>query len=258
MNDHVYALVLGFVQGLTEFLPVSSSGHLVLLEHALPGWHPPGVLFDAVLHLGTLLSVLVFYASDIARIAVETVRGTGSGRRFVGAVVLASIPTAAIGLGFQDQFEAWFARPDAVGAFLIVTAAMLFVAARYWDRANIDRVGWLDALLIGVAQGLAITPGISRSGSTVTVGLIRGIEPATAARFSFLMSVPAICGAVLLKFIQAPDSLPPTSVVIVGFVAAALSGYWAIRVFVGTLVRGRFRRFAWYCLLLGIAARCLF
>lgn len=256
MSDFANAVVLGIVQGLTEFLPISSSGHLVLAEHWLPGWNPPGILFDALLHVGTLVSVFMYYRKDLLDLVLGFFRGQGREVHFTMMLIAGSVPTAAIGLGFKDTFEAWFSSPTAVGGFLLVTAGLLLVAKRYWWLASVGHVSLKDALVIGTFQGLAIAPGVSRAGSTVTAALWRGIDPALAAKFSFFLGIPAILGATVLQFADGRGAdLPALHVVASGMLAAAISGYVAIRIFVGLLVKGRFVGFAIYCAALGMAAR---
>ena len=137
--DFFYAILLGLLQGATEFLPISSSGHLVLAEHLLPGWHAPGVLFDALLHAGTLGSIVVYYRRELAELGRATFRREKEAMGFVAMLVIGSVPTALIGLGFKDQFEAWFSSPAAVGGFLLVTAGLLLVARASWPRADRPR-----------------------------------------------------------------------------------------------------------------------
>ncbi len=243
--------ILGVIQGLTEFLPVSSSGHLVLFQQWLP---VPGdhLLFDLVVHLGTLLPVLWFYRADIARMTVEPLRGEGPlwdrpGVRLASWVVLASVPTAILGLGFEDLFTALFARPEALIVSFTITGVLLHVAGRAQGggRTELDMLWW-HALLIGLVQGLAITPGISRSGSTIAVALLLGMDRAYAARFSFLLSVPAIGGAFLLKLTDAQITAEQLPGLGVGFVAAMLSGYAALVLLVKLVQSGGFSKFKWY------------
>jgi undecaprenyl-diphosphatase len=249
----VQAALLGLLQGLTEFLPISSSGHLVLVQQTLPGWTAPGVLFDALLHVGTLGSVLTFYRHDVARLLGGVMRRERAQLDFALALIVGSVPTALIGLGFEDWFDQLFVGTVAVGFFLLVTAALLVAARVFWPGADRTRVGWVDALWIGTLQGLAIAPGVSRSGATVAAGLFRRIEPELVARYSFLLSVPAILGATMLKALGgSAAALPAWPVVAIGMAAAFLSGLLAIRVFVGTLVRGNFLWFAGYCTILAV------
>ena len=204
MNETLAAVVLGVVQGLTEFLPVSSSGHLVMFQQWLPVTGDP-LAFDLVLHLGTLVPVVLVYRADLWRVVTDVFQGEGRfterpGVRLLALLVLGSIPTAAMGLGFEDQFHHLFSNPVSVGVAFAVTGAVLF-ATRWAPSGQTDERGmrWWQAVLVGFAQGIAITPGISRSGSTIAAGLFLGMDRAYAARFSFLLSLPAIGGAFLLK-----------------------------------------------------------
>lgn len=259
MNETVAAAILGVVQGLTEFLPVSSSGHLVLFQSQLPVIGDP-VAFDLVLHLGTLLPVLWVYRQDLTGMVRDATSGEGPplerpGLRLLALMVLGSIPTAAIGLGFEDVFEHLFSTPIAVGVALLITGALLF-ATRYSivGKRGVGEMTWKDALAIGTIQGLAITPGISRSGSTIALALFLGIQRETAARYSFLLSVPAIGGAFLLKLgdldLTGAAGLP----LAVGFVSAAVSGYFALRILLRLVKTGDFSRFCWYVWPVGLLA----
>lgn len=254
MNPWALAALLAVVQGLTEFLPVSSSGHLVLAQTWL-GFDPEAaVAFDLALHLGTLVPVLLFYRQDLVTLTRETLRG-GEGRRFVGYVVLASVPTAAIGLGLEDQFKALFHDPRAVGMALLVTSALL-LASRFGEGRQSRSLGVALALVLGTVQGLAITPGISRSGSTIAVALMLGLRREEAARFSFLMSVPAIGGAALLELGDLPPGLPWGQMAL-GFGVAAVTGYLALWALVRLVIRGRFWVFAPYVAAVGALALIL-
>lgn len=253
------AILIGLVQGLTEFLPVSSSGHLVLFQHAIPGWEPPGVAFDLALHVGTLGSILVYYRRDFARLLLGTLRFERSTLRYVGLLAAGSVPTAAIGLGFRGYFEAAFARPQVVGGFLLITASFLVIAHHLARRASRDEPGLVDALVIGTFQGLAIMPGISRSGSTVTGALLRGVNPVEAARFSFLLSVPAVAGAALLMALEDGFAgMPAWPVSLAGVMVAFASGLAAISLFVRALTRGKFIWFAAYCSVVAVVAITVF
>ncbi|MBN2359233.1 MAG: undecaprenyl-diphosphate phosphatase, partial [Deltaproteobacteria bacterium] len=220
------AALLGLVQGLTEFLPVSSSGHLVLFGHALGLTDAAdNVFFDTLLHGATLLAVLCYFARDVGRAAVAFVRAAialprvggqaftrpadapADGASYDAAdaqlalfVLIATVPTGLIGVLFKDPLESLFGSPRLVAGALFGTAAILVSTRWAWSRAGRQRpLGWLNALIVGTAQGVAIVPGISRSGSTIAAGLWCGIAPAQAARASFLMSVPAILGAMALQ-----------------------------------------------------------
>ena len=245
------SLFLGALQGVTEFLPVSSSGHLVLFQQFLDVGEDH-VLFDLVLHLGTLLPVLWFYGRHVLLLLQDPIRGEGplrerEGVRLWGLLVAASIPTAIIGLAFEDVFEALFSTPAALTVTFAVTRCLLWASGRF-DRSAIQTPLTLPlALLLGIAQGFAITPGISRSGTTIAVALMLGMPREEAARFSFLMSVPAISGAVVLKMKDANLAALDWVSLGLGFGAALITGYAALVMLVHIVKAGTFPRFAWYC-----------
>jgi undecaprenyl-diphosphatase len=267
--DFIQALILGFVQGMTEFIPVSSSAHLVLVPWAM-GWASPGLAFDTILHWGTLLAVLGYFWGDWVRLIGGFIRSlvrrgpwsvTAGGRladpdaRLAWWLILGSIPAAVLGYFFNDFFESLFGNPAAVGGFLLVTALILAISEMLGRRIHdLSSVNLLDALLIGLAQAIAIAPGISRSGATIAAGLGRGLKRDDAARFSFLLGTPAILGAGLLQLV---DMIHEGSLLIqlpflaVGFLAAAISGYLCIKFLLAYLRRGRLYVFAAYCALIG-------
>jgi undecaprenyl-diphosphatase len=223
--------VLGLVQGLTEFLPVSSSGHLVVVP-AVFGWDQPSLTFDLVLHVGTLVAVVVYFRSDLwtmARALVGRGLDAPAGRRLAGLVALATVPAALIGLAFEDSFERLFEEPAWAVGFWLVTAALLLGSERAGEGAPRRGLDARVAVVIGLAQAAAIVPGISRSGATIGAGLVLGLSREDAARFSFLLSIPAIAGAALT---QVPDvasgQFDLTGSVVAGFAVAAVSGYAAV------------------------------
>ena len=248
----VYGVLLGLLQGVTEFLPVSSSGHLALAQLLIPGFHQPGVVFDAVLHLGTAAAVLWYERRSLVEWAARR-----SGWRLAGLMVLATLVTAAVGLPLRHVAEGAFSRALWVGLCLVVTGGV--VLASRWLSGGEDgesSTSWGQATVVGLAQGLSVFPGISRSGSTIVVGLGAGLERRWAARFSFLLSVPAIAGATLVELVGARSELAAQGpgfwpMCTAGVVAAALSGYVALRVVIGTVTSRHFHRFAAYCLPLG-------
>lgn len=242
---------LGLVQGLTEFLPVSSSGHLVLAEE-LVGFHAPGLYVEVGLHLATLLSVLVAYRIRIAGLTRGLITGDRSSWRYAGLLVLASVPAAVAGLLFRDFFVESFDSGVSIGIQFVVTALILWATKPVVSRATGQEITVMAAILIGIAQALAILPAISRSGTTIATALWLGIAPGPAAEFSFLMSIIAVAGSAVLEARHIPpgaDLLAPGFVI--AFLAALLSGIWAIRFLVALLRRGRFHGFAPYCAVLG-------
>ena len=253
----IQALVLGLLQGATEFLPVSSSGHLVLVPWLL-GWSAPPLLYDIVVHLGTLLAVVVHFGQDIVAVLrgllvlVRTRRAESVDARLAWHLILSAIPGAILGYFLEDLFERLFSAPLTVSLLLCVTAALLLISEHLGRRErDVDSIRPLDALTMGLAQGLAIAPGISRSGATMAAGLLRGLDRTSAARFSFLMSVPIILGAgayQMLKLFQG-GSLPASAgLLLAGFAAAAISGYVAIRWMLNLIRTHSLRPFAYYCL----------
>jgi undecaprenyl-diphosphatase len=241
------ALLLGVVQGATEFLPVSSSGHLVVTQRLL-GVVIPGVLFEVVVHVATLLSILLVYRGRVRELGLGALRRDRGAWTYLGLLALATLPAAVLGLAFGSRLEALFDHPWVTGVGFLVTAAILWSSRAALRRDPARPPGAREALLMGLAQSLALVPGISRSGTTVVVALWLGVEAREAAAFSFLMAVPAIAGAAVL---QVPGLLegPPavgTGPLLVGASAAAVTGVLAIRTFVLLLKRGTFHHFAVY------------
>lgn len=252
----INAIVLGIVQGLTEFLPVSSSGHLVIAEHLLPGWNQPGIVFEILLHLATLLAVIIFFRHDLAAL-IKSLYTTGTEaakhRRIILMLVIATIPTGIIGLAGKKFFVTLFNRLDVVGGMLLITALILWLAERKPPQKLTKKSTTVaDAIVIGITQGLAIIPGISRSGSTIATGMLLGIEPRTAARFSFLLSIPAISGAALLN-IKEINAIPADQLLacLCGALAALLTGLMALKCLLMIIEERRLKIFAIYCTAVG-------
>ncbi|MBD3165081.1 undecaprenyl-diphosphatase UppP [bacterium] len=246
------ALILGLVQGFTEFLPISSSGHLVLANHLMQV-DVGGIAFEVAVHLGTLLAVIIYFWRDLTMVVVDFFRG-GEGRRIGWMLLLAMVPTAILGIGFKPIIESLFDAPRFTAAGLLVTTVLLIAAerVRQGDRP-LGKVRKRDALLIGTMQGMAIMPGISRSGSTISGALFSGLGRDAAARFSFLLSIPAILGAAVVTakdFTTLPEGMTlPFSV---GFIASAVSGYIAIGILMAVLRKGKLYGFAVYTAIVGI------
>jgi undecaprenyl-diphosphatase len=235
-------LLLGVIQGLTEFLPVSSSGHLVLFQSLLD--LPHSIAFDVVVHLATALAVVVYFWRDIIDLFV-------SKRKMLWLLLLGTVFTGILGLGFKDFFESLFSSVLAVGFFLILTGVIIVLAE--WlgkGRRGLREMNIWDAILIGLAQGCAIAPGLSRSGTTISASLARNIDRNLAARFSFLLAIPAIAGAGLIQFkaiIKAGTVGIGVWPLILGFAAAFISGWIAIKIFMSIIQRTSIRVFAYYC-----------
>ena len=289
-------MILGFLQGVTEFLPISSSGHLVVYQWLFGPGRPGGpggpgetqLLFDVMVHLGTLIAVLIVFRSDIALLVSGAWRAvTGHADEDRGALRLlllltvGTVPAAVFGLGWKDELEQLFSAPAYVGCAFLVTGTILWLSRFSGQQGQQDRTvspgrpvestqaghagqqgqadrdlhrtTWFDALLIGLGQALALIPGISRSGTTISIALLLGLDRRLAARYSFLLAVPAILGAVA---VQAGDSggIPPDkwTAVAVGTLTAAVSGYIALKLLLRIVVAGNLSRFSYYCWGIGL------
>ena len=254
--DYLHAALLGLIQGFTEFLPVSSSGHLAIAQHFLPGFEQPGLLFDVLLHFATTLAVIIYFRKDIWKLLSCFFRKDAfavDDRHTFWMIIVGSIPTGIIGLSGKDFFETLFENLPLIGCMLILTAALLIVAEKARkDGRSLAELNINDALLVGVVQGMAIIPGVSRSGSTIAALLLRGIDGVAAAKFSFLLSLPAIIGAMLLS-LKDMKQLPGAELPAYGLGAliAFASGLFAIRWLMNVVRRKRLAGFAIYCLLVG-------
>jgi undecaprenyl-diphosphatase len=280
------AIVLGAVQGLTEFVPVSSSAHLVLVPYLLR-WPIPSLAFDVAIHLGTLLALLVYFGGDLVRMVAGAARGlTGRGDdedrlhgRMALLLAVGTIPAGVAGILLRDYFEEQFRSPTVSAVTLVGTAALIIVAEALFRRRSlrersrregsarersprerspregrgIEEVGWWDAIVMGVFQAVAITPGVSRSGATISAGLVRGLARDAAARFSFLLSIPAILGAAV---VAVPDVPPGTdwgpTVAATG--VAAVTGFATIAFLLRYLRTRTMLPFAAYCVVFAVGA----
>jgi undecaprenyl-diphosphatase len=251
-------IILGVLQGLTEFFPVSSSGHLVLFQN-LFGLKEPQIFADVMLHVGTLLSLVVFLRRDILALARGLWLFCRNPKKFssdprvkmIFALVLASVPTALIGYLFSDFFESLFASLRAVGLALILTGIYLLLTKFTRER---KRNLFFHPLIIGILQGAAIVPGFSRSGLTIGGALFLGWKREEAARFSFLLSIPAILGAALFQFHKIDKGSQPWSILLVGTLVSAIFGYLALILLLSVIKGGKFYSFSFYCLIAGLTA----
>lgn len=255
----VFALCLGVLQGLTEFLPISSSGHLVLAQSLIPGFSQPGVLFEVALHIGTLVAVCAYFWKDLWALALSLFSTAqpqaAQNRRLLWLLIVGSVPTAVMGLLFRKQFEAMFHDVQSAGLWFIVTGVLLFVTDRVAARGRqLANMRVIDALLIGFAQGLAIIPALSRSGATIAAGVFLGLEREFLVRYSFLLSIPAVAGAFVLEVAshwqEAQQHFQPL-VYTVGIIAAGVVGYWSIAVLLRMTRSRRLSLFAYYCWVVG-------
>lgn len=266
------AAILGIVQGLTEFLPISSSAHLIVMPWLL-GWKAEGMVFDVSLHVGTALAVLAYFWSDWIRMAREVFRGLVEGRplgnpdrRLAWFLAAGTVPAMIAGLAFEKIVEAQLRSPLITVATLVLFGAALYYAElRGKQNRHLDQFTWMDSLWIGLSQAIALIPGVSRSGVTITAGLLRNCERKSAARFSFLLSTPVIVGAGILEFWRMVGEVVPSSssiinpmprvavdwsVLIVGIVFASVTGFLCIRYFLRYLESRSFLPFVIYRIVL--------
>lgn len=269
----IEAVILGVVQGLTEPLPVSSSAHLVIVPALVPGFQPPGVAFDVLLHLGTLLAVVFFLRREIGELLTSLMPGKGpaanapgtdsgekaANRRMVLWIMIATFLTGVIGILFKDRIERLFESVEMTACMLFITGILLFLSDRVKTNGRRkEDMNLMDGIVLGLVQAVALIPGISRSGSTITFGIFRGLERKTSARFSFLLSIPAIGGAVILKsadLLRLPaGDLPLLGA---GFLAAAVTGFLSLKLLFAMLNKTGLAPFAWYCWFVGSATLIL-
>jgi undecaprenyl-diphosphatase len=249
MNDWLVILILAVVQGIAEFLPVSSSGHVVIIADLL-GRHLDVLDLNVVLHLGTLLSILVYYRRRILRLL-------GEDRRTVWILLLATLPAVVIGLPLEKWGSASvLENPLVAAAMLPITGVVLLWAHRCRSGMQVyQKMSWRSAVAIGLSQAAAILPGLSRSGLTISAGLARGLSPPSAAAFSFLLAIPAIGGAGLLKgisLLRGEGLTTPWEQLAVGMLVSFIVGLGSLWLLERMLVRGRFQIFAWWCIPAGL------
>jgi undecaprenyl-diphosphatase len=245
------ALLLGIVQGLTEFFPVSSSGHLVVFQ-ALLGVKLDGLLFEVSVHVATVVAIVLFYRRRVWELIVGVLGARAEALRYVGKLVVGTLPAVIVGLTARDFITAQFSSPLLVGGLLVATGGIVWTTRRTRRESGADEPTWAGALVIGLAQAFAILPGISRSGSTVAAALALGVAPAAAAEFSFMLGVIAVTGAAVLVLPDLRDAEPEQlSAVMVGGAAALASGILAIWLFVRMLRTNTFHYFAWWAWIAG-------
>jgi undecaprenyl-diphosphatase len=254
MNEYLQAVILGVVQGISEFLPISSDGHLVIVKNVL-GWCTgrdvlsQGNEFEVLLHLGTFASILAVYAHDLRQRLWDV--------RLWGLVALATVPAVVIGLTLEDWFDAVFDDVAWAGYGLLATAALLWMGQR-WEHAKYDlhTLPWHSAAIIGCFQALALLPGLSRSGSTISSGLMLGVDRIAATRFSFFMAIPVTAGAIALKSLHAlrdGGTSVPLGATALGIVVSFLVGCAALKALIRLMTQRKLHWFAGYCLVMGLA-----
>lgn len=266
---YIEAIVLGLVQGLSEFLPISSSGHLALLQNLFEINEDKVIFFAVLLHIGTLVSIFVVYYKDIYALIKELFLlfkdiFTGKGlrieerpiRKLGIMIIVSSIPTAIMGLLFSDYIDKIFGSITVIAVCWIITGFILLFSEKLKNnKKEIEGMKYRNAIFIGICQGLAIMPGISRSGSTIVGSLVTGLKREFAVEFAFLISIPAILGSAILEFPKAikagiePSTIGP---MIVGFLVAAISGYFAITTMIKIVSKHKMRYFSYYVWIIGL------
>jgi undecaprenyl-diphosphatase len=244
----VEALILAIIQGLTEWLPVSSSGHLVIAQQFL-GLNPP-LIFDLMLHVGTLVVVLFVFRKTVLDILKALAKGDfkSENGKLAGYIIVGSVPIALVGVLLRDTIEQLFSSLTAVGIALLFTASVLLISEK---RLGNNKIGLFDSILVGAAQAVAIIPGVSRSGLTVSTGLLRKIDKQTAFRFSFLLSAPAILGATVFELKDLAATNLELAPLIAGTIVAMVVGYLSLKLLERVVMSEKFHFFSYYCMIVG-------
>lgn len=267
MLDILSAIILGAVQGISEFLPISSSGHLVLVPALLS--IETGLAFDTILHIGTLVAIFTFFWKDIINLIkgfilsiIDLTEGVDifkrelhrvPEKRFAWLIIVGTIPTGIMGILLKDAIETIFRGTLFVGIFLLVTAAVLYYSERHSSGQITQKdMSFKQALIVGICQGLAVFPGISRSGSTIASGLCLGLNREYAARYSFLLSIPAVIGAGLIQIKDIATLDASVSVLLAGFISSVIFGYLSIKLLMKMIKGWSLDIFAYYCTIIGI------
>jgi undecaprenyl-diphosphatase len=263
--NYLESIILGVIQGITEFLPISSSGHLVLGQEILGLNVETLRTFDVFVHLGTLMAILLYFYKDIILLLkgfLQIIKGKfkGPNQKTVFLVIIATIPAVIFGLTIDDVLDQWFRNPTSVATFMFLIAIFFWVAEdfsrKFKEKRSLEKLNKKDALLMGLAQAFAIIPGVSRSGSTIATGLFLGQKREEAARFSFLMGVPAIAGAGILTSLKSSGEEIgiELSIILIGFFAAFISGLISIYILMKILKSNSLKGFSVYLMILAIIA----
>ena len=247
--DIIQALILAIIQGISEWLPVSSSGHLVIAQKLMNLQVPVG--FDVALHVGTLAAVIIFMRREIISIlkAAAKLDFKSSEGKNITYIIIATIPAAIAGVLLKKTFEEMFSSISAVTAGLMFTGLLLFISERHIKQGGLDGK---KSLTIGIMQAVSIIPGVSRSGSTISTGLILGVERETAARFSFLLSIPVVGGAMIVEAGNLINSNISSSIIIPSILVSGIVGYLSLKFLWKTILERKFHLFAYYCWILGL------
>lgn len=253
--DFFWMAILSIIQGITEWLPVSSSAHLALAQYYFVGEVP--IIYDMGMHVGTMLAVLIYFRERIIGMAKSAIKFDAKSKEFrlILLLILASIPTAIIGFSLKGFFISMYNEPFLVGIALVITSLFLF--STLISKGKKETPNEKNAIAMGIAQGLAVAPGISRSGATITAGLHMGMEWKEAASFSFLLAIPAIFGATFFLLLETGMETIDPELMLVGVAGAFISGYASIHILLNFISRKTFPLFGLYCLLLGLVTMAI-
>ena len=248
--DWIQAFILGVVQGFTEFFPISSSGHLVLSQH-LMGVNMPGVLLEVILHMGTLVAILIYFYDEIGQLFQSAIKDQEHSRRYIMHLVIATIPAVCIGLLFKEVIETTY-TPSIVKWMLLVTGLVVGSTYFFQNRPRRELVA-ITALCIGFTQAFAVLPGISRSGVTISLALMIGVQHEKATKFAFFMAIPVLLGAGLLQLFTIDDQVTISFMpLFVGFISSGVTGYLVINWLLAVISRGKFYLFSLYCFMISL------
>lgn len=252
MVSILYATIMGIIQGITEWLPISSSGHLVIFQHLFQ--QPSDLFLDLMLHYGSLLVLLLVFYKDITKMLLSIFFKKYKGyRRYLYLIVIGSVPTAIIGFLFHDVAESLFSSLFAVSISLIITGSLLYLTK--YAAPNAADNNTIKSFIIGIVQGIAIIPGISRSGSTISTGMLLGLGRKDSARFSFLLAIPALLGAALYETETSPNLVLDSAYllpILIGTIVSVIVGYIALKYLLTLINKGRFYKFSYYCWFVGL------
>ena len=249
------AVILGIIQGMTEFLPISSSGHLVLAQHFMD-INESGVLLEVILHMGTLAAILIYYWDELTNLVKDLINSVTEARTYVSYIAVATVPTALTGVFFENHIESVFV--SSVVIWMLMITGLVVGSTYFFNNCSNREFTYTIVLCIGFFQAFALLPGISRSGITISLAILMGIEHRKAAKFSFFMAIPALIGAGLLKLIKI-DNVEQITLfpLILGFFSAAVVGYLVIDWLLAVISKGKFYLFSLYCFTFAIIAYIL-
>ena len=252
MVSFIEAIILGVIQGVTEWLPISSSGHLVLAQELLGITQP--LIFDIILHLGSLIALIVVFRKELVELVKGIIQRKREDLQYLGWIIFATIPIAVVGLLFNKQITMAFTNLTVIGIAFLFTAFVLLISR--WPKKKQQKLTWRSTIVMGIMQAFALVPGVSRSGITISTGLLQGREREATARFAFFLFIPAIVGATILEFSSLGAVTDLSALALATFVTIIV-GILSLRLLLYIIKKQKFSYFGWYCLFLGIVVLIL-